>query len=233
MLLQDKAKLRRIHWQYIIIDEGHRLKNAQARFTQVLGQEYSSRNRLLLTGTPLQNSLPELWSLLNFLLPTVFSSVDSFEQWFSKPFASYKSSKDGGASGGGGGDGADDDDMGALTREETMVVIQRLHQVLRPFLLRRLKSQVLQQLPSKTEHVIRCELSAWQRHLYTQIQRYGGVALEPGTSGASAAQHSMKGLNGALLQLRKVCNHPFLFRDSYSIDDDMWRCSAKFELLDR
>ena len=70
-VMRDKAALRRPHWQYIIIDEGHRLKNAHCQFAATLGTEYTSRNRLLLTGTPLQNSLPELWSLLNFLLPKV------------------------------------------------------------------------------------------------------------------------------------------------------------------
>ena len=73
--MRDRLTLRKIYWQYIVIDEGHRLKNSHGKFTRILGTEYSSRNRLLLTGTPLQNSLPELWSLLNFLLPQVFHSV--------------------------------------------------------------------------------------------------------------------------------------------------------------
>ena len=124
----------------------------------------------------------------------MFASVDNFEQWFSKPFASFRSR--GGA--GGGSTGPGEDDVGSsLTKEEQMLVIARLHQVLRPFLLRRLKSQVLSQLPQKTERVIRCGLSAWQRHFYTQIQRFGGIA-------APAGNGAMKGLSNLIMQLRKV-----------------------------
>merc|ERR1719506_3307606 len=84
--MRDRAVLRRVGWEYIIVDEGHRMKNAQSKFAQTLGTLYTAKRRLLLTGTPLQNSLPELWALLNFLLPSIFSSVDTFEQWFSTPF---------------------------------------------------------------------------------------------------------------------------------------------------
>eukprot|EP01138_Halocafeteria_seosinensis_P010273 gb/GECG01010491.1/.p1 GENE.gb/GECG01010491.1/~~gb/GECG01010491.1/.p1 ORF type:complete len:634 (+),score=86.20 gb/GECG01010491.1/:1-1902(+) len=150
--MKDKARLRATYWQYIIIDEGHRMKNARSKFSQILGQEYRSRNRLLLTGTPLQNSLPELWSLLNFLLPKIFNSVENFEEWFSKPFANFTSNTS-----------ASTD--APMSKEESLLVINRLHQVLRPFLLRRVKSQVLNQLPDKVEKVIRCELSAWQKNL--------------------------------------------------------------------
>ena len=94
---------------------------------------------------------PELWSLLNFLLPQVFNSVQDFEQWFSKPFASFRSRGPAPAAGGDEG-GADSTD---LSQEEKLIVISRLHQILRPFLLRRVKSQVLSQLPQKTERVIR------------------------------------------------------------------------------
>lgn len=72
------------------LDEGHRMKNSHSKFAQTLGTKYTSKHRILLTGTPLQNNLPELWSLLNFLLPTIFSSVDTFDQWFNKPFAAFR-----------------------------------------------------------------------------------------------------------------------------------------------
>lgn len=76
------------------MDEGHRMKNSRSKFAQTLGQQYTSENRLLLTGTPLQNNLAELWSLLNFLLPKVFSSCDDFEKWFSMPLNKISSEKD-------------------------------------------------------------------------------------------------------------------------------------------
>ena len=66
------------------------MKNANSKFAQTLGNMYTAKRRLLLTGTPLQNSLPELWALLNFLLPSIFSSVDSFEAWFNKPFTQFQ-----------------------------------------------------------------------------------------------------------------------------------------------
>ena len=88
-VMRDKAVLRRLKYQYIIIDEGHRMKNSHCKFSRILGQQYYSRNRILLTGTPLQNNLPELWSLLNFLLPKVFNSVENFDTWFSRPFQNF------------------------------------------------------------------------------------------------------------------------------------------------
>lgn len=71
----------------MIIDEGHRMKNHHCKLTQVLNSHYLAPYRLLLTGTPLQNKLPELWALLNFLLPSIFKSCSTFEQWFNAPFA--------------------------------------------------------------------------------------------------------------------------------------------------
>jgi len=79
--------LEQVRWKYMIIDEGHRMKNHHCKLTQILNTYYTSNNRLLLTGTPLQNKLPELWALLNFLLPSIFKACNTFEQWFNAPFA--------------------------------------------------------------------------------------------------------------------------------------------------
>jgi ATP-dependent helicase STH1/SNF2 len=73
-IMRDKGTLNKIFWQYIVVDEGHRMKNSRSKFALTLGQQYSSANRLLLTGTPLQNDLSELWALLNFILPKIFES---------------------------------------------------------------------------------------------------------------------------------------------------------------
>ncbi|KAF0684112.1 Aste57867_23899 [Aphanomyces stellatus] len=220
-IMKDKHVLRKYDWQYIIVDEGHRMKNAQSKFAMTLGSLYTSRNRLLLTGTPLQNSLPELWSLLNFLLPTIFESVDNFEQWFSKPFSHFTGTGE----------------TNELSDEERMLIINRLHQVLRPFLLRRVKSSVLDQLPDKVERVLRCELSGWQKIMYRRIQEGGSLLMEgSSTSGGDDSKKSFtaKGLSNILMQLRKVCNHPYLFQtQGYPIDFDIVRSSGKFELLDR
>ncbi|OQR99271.1 chromatin structure-remodeling complex subunit snf21-like protein [Achlya hypogyna] len=217
-IMKDKHVLRKYDWQYIIVDEGHRMKNAQSKFAMTLGSLYTSRNRLLLTGTPLQNSLPELWALLNFLLPTIFESVDNFEQWFSKPFSHFTGSGE----------------TNELSDEERMLIINRLHQVLRPFLLRRVKSSVLDQLPDKVERVIRCELSGWQKIMYRRIQEGGSLLMEASDEKDKAKAFTAKGLSNILMQLRKVCNHPYLFQSQgYPIDFDIVRSSGKFELLDR
>lgn len=87
-IMKDKNVLNKFHWVYIVVDEGHRMKNSKSKFAQTLGQNFSSQHRLLLTGTPLQNNLAELWSLLNFLVPKIFSSVDDFDKWFNQPLKS-------------------------------------------------------------------------------------------------------------------------------------------------
>lgn len=129
-IIKDKALLAKIKWRYMIIDEGHRMKNHHCKLTQVLNTYYIAPHRLLLTGTPLQNKLPELWALLNFLLPSIFKSCTTFEQWFNAPFATTGEKVE-------------------LNPEETLLIIRRLHKVLRPFLLRRLKKEVESQLPDK------------------------------------------------------------------------------------
>jgi SWI/SNF-related matrix-associated actin-dependent regulator of chromatin subfamily A protein 2/4 len=146
-IIKDKSVLAKIRWKYMIIDEGHRMKNHHCKLTQVLNTHYLAPHRLLLTGTPLQNKLPELWALLNFLLPSIFKSCSTFEQWFNAPFATTGEKVE-------------------LNEEETILIIRRLHKVLRPFLLRRLKKEVESQLPDKVEHIVKCDMSALQRVLY-------------------------------------------------------------------
>merc|ERR1719516_358220 len=147
-IIREKAILSKLRWKYMIIDEGHRMKNHNNKLTVTINTFYITSHRLLLTGTPLQNKLPELWSLLNFLLPSIFKACDTFEQWFNAPFAITGEKVE-------------------LNEEETILIIRRLHKVLRPFLLRRLKKDVESQLPDKVEYIIKCEMSGLQRCLYT------------------------------------------------------------------
>ncbi|PKA62718.1 Chromatin structure-remodeling complex protein SYD [Apostasia shenzhenica] len=208
LIMKDKTFLRKIHWSYMIVDEGHRLKNHECALARTLASGFHIRRRLLLTGTPIQNSLQELWSLLNFLLPSIFNSVQNFEEWFNAPFA-------------------DKCDV-TLTDEEQLLIIRRLHQVIRPFLLRRKKDEVEKYLPGKTQVILKGDMSAWQKAYYQQITDIGRVGLESGTGRS-------RGLQNYSMQLRKCCNHPFLFVEDYN----MWqrsqivRASGKFELLDR
>lgn len=220
-IMKDKYMLNKVFWQYIIVDEGHRMKNSKSKFTQTLGTQFNSVCRVLLTGTPLQNNLSELWALLNFLLPKIFNSCEDFEKWFNQPFSNKV-----------GGNSSDRQNF-ELNEEEQLLIINRLHQVLRPFLLRREKIEVEKELPSKTEHVVKIELSAWQKIMYGQIKFNGLLARDPSTG-----KFGNKALINAMMQLRKICNHPYLFieRDSpiyQNVNDNIFRCSGKFELLDR
>lgn len=142
------------------------MKNTQSKLSQTLSQYYHSRFRLILTGTPLQNNLPELWSLLNFVLPKIFNSVKSFDEWFNTPFANSGSS-----------------DKIELNEEEALLIIRRLHKVLRPFLLRRLKKDVESELPDKVEKIIKIRMSALQSQLYKQMKKYKMIADGKETKG--------------------------------------------------
>uniref|UniRef100_A0A671R2B5 Probable global transcription activator SNF2L2 n=1 Tax=Sinocyclocheilus anshuiensis TaxID=1608454 RepID=A0A671R2B5_9TELE len=190
-IIKDKQILAKIRWKYMIVDEGHRMKNHHCKLTQVLNTHYVAPRRLLLTGTPLQNKLPELWALLNFLLPTIFKSCSTFEQWFNAPFAMTGERVD-------------------LNEEETILIIRRLHKVLRPFLLRRLKKEVESQLPEKVEYVIKCDMSAIQKVLYRHMQGKG-ILLTDGSEKDKKGKGGAKTLMNTIMQLKKICNHPYMF----------------------
>lgn len=208
MIMRDKQYLKKIHWHYMVVDEGHRLKNHECALARILVSEYKIRRRLLLTGTPIQNSLQELWSLLNFLLPHIFNSVENFAEWFNAPFA--------------------DKCDAALTDEEELLIIRRLHHVIRPFILRRKKDEVEKYLPGKTQVILKCDLSAWQKVYYHQVTDWGRVGLE-------TEKGKSRGLQNLTMQLRKCCNHPYLFLHDYNMCrvDELVRASGKFELMDR
>ncbi|CAL4895736.1 unnamed protein product [Urochloa decumbens] len=205
LILKDKKFLKKVHWHYLIVDEGHRLKNHECALARTLVSGYQIRRRLLLTGTPIQNSLQELWSLLNFILPNIFNSSHNFEEWFNAPFACDVS----------------------LNDEEQLLIIHRLHQVLRPFLLRRKKDEVEKYLPVKTQVILKCDMSAWQKAYYEQVTSRERVALGSGLRS--------KALQNLSMQLRKCCNHPYLFVEHYNMyqREEIVRASGKFELLDR
>ena len=214
-IIKDKSFLGKIKWLYMIIDEGHRMKNAQSKLVNTLTSYYSTRYRLILTGTPLQNNLPELWALLNFVLPKIFNSSRSFDEWFNAPFANTGEKLE-------------------LNEEELLLIIRRLHKVLRPFLLRRLKKDVESELPDKIERVIKCPMSSLQAKLYTLVKE---KTLFP-TQGSAVA--GIRRFNNTIMQLRKICNHPFVFDEveqqinpSRITNDFIFRVAGKFELLKR
>lgn len=141
MANMEKRTLGRFAWKYLIIDEAHRLKNEASMFSTTV-REFNTANRLLLTGTPLQNNLHELWALLNFLLPDIFSSSQQFDEWFNLEI----------------------DDADAKKK-----MISQLHGVLRPFMIRRLKADVAKGLPPKTETLVMVGMSKMQKQLYKRL----------------------------------------------------------------
>ncbi len=149
--LLDRAHLERYLWQYIILDEGHRIKNRNCKLVKELKQ-IKSVSRLLLTGTPIQNTLEELWSLLNFCSPTIFDDLDVFQSWFG--FRNI-------------GKETQVDDI--ISTEQQERIVTKLHEILRPFLLRRMKKDVLIEMPPKKEIVIYCGLTPLQKVYYSLV----------------------------------------------------------------
>ncbi|XP_051138731.1 protein PHOTOPERIOD-INDEPENDENT EARLY FLOWERING 1 isoform X2 [Andrographis paniculata] len=181
LVIQDSKVFKRKKWKYLILDEAHLIKNWKSQRWQTL-LNFNSKRRILLTGTPLQNDLMELWSLMHFLMPHIFQSHQEFKDWFSNPISGMVEGQE------------------KVNKE----VIDRLHNVLRPFILRRLKRDVEKQLPSKHEHVIYCRLSRRQRNLYEDF-------IASSETQATLASANYFGMISVIMQLRKVCNHPDLF----------------------
>lgn len=181
LVVQDKNVLKKKRWHYMILDEAHHIKNFKSQCWQTL-LNFNTHSRLLLTGTPLQNSVMELWSLMHFLMPQIFQSHSEFKDWFANPVS----------------------DMVEGTQEVNRQLIQRLHAVLRPFMLRRLKRDVAKQLPNKYEHVVKVRLSKRQRFLYEEFMSRADTRTN------LISGNFFKIIN-VLMQLRKVCNHPDLF----------------------
>ncbi|KAK7901549.1 hypothetical protein WMY93_018318 [Mugilogobius chulae] len=257
----DRKFLQRFQWKYLIVDEGHRIKNLNCRLVREL-KMMPTDNKLLLTGTPLQNNLSELWSLLNFLLPEVFDDLKS-----------------------------------VVASEREHNVLSMLHQILTPFLLRRLKADVTLEVPPKKEIIVYAPLTAKQEALYTavvnktiakmlgqekeepvvlttakgrpkrrtrkavdysetnqdtpdELEKYlKRIEKEQEESLACSsvvevqtpldAQISLK-LRNILMLLKKCCNHPYLLEypldpatQEFKIDEQLVQTSGKFQILDR
>ena len=195
MVIKEKNALKKFHWRYIIIDEAHRIKNENSRLSKVM-RMFACNNRLLITGTPLQNNLHELWALLNFLLPEVFGDAGQFEEWF-----------------------------GTGTEGDNTEVVQQLHKVLRPFLLRRLKAEVEKNLPPKKEMILKVGMSEMQKEYYKR-------ALQKDIQVVNSGGDRSRLLN-MVMQLRKCCNHPYLFQGAEpgppsSPTSTWWRTLARW-----
>ncbi|XP_072036512.1 chromodomain-helicase-DNA-binding protein 5-like isoform X3 [Amphiura filiformis] len=168
----DATTLQSVNWDVLVVDEAHRLKNNQSKFFRILNG-YAIKSKLLLTGTPLQNNLEELFHLLNFMDPNQFTNLQVFLDEF--------------------------EDIG---KEDQ---IKKLHDMLGPHMLRRLKADVLKGMPSKSEFIVRVELSPMQKKYYKYILTRNFEALNTKSGGSSVS------LLNIMMDLKKCANHPYLF----------------------
>ncbi|XVE73845.1 hypothetical protein DITRI_Ditri11bG0151100 [Diplodiscus trichospermus] len=225
-IMYDRSKLSKIDWKYIVIDEAQRMKDRESVLARDLDR-YRCQRRLLLTGTPLQNDLKELWSLLNLLLPEVFDNRKAFHDWFSQPFQKEGPTHN-----------AEDD---WLETEKKVIIIHRLHQILEPFMLRRRVEDVEGSLPPKVSIVLRCRMSAIQSAIYDWIKSTGTLRVDPEDEKRRVQKNPIyqakvyKTLNNRCMELRKTCNHPLLnypYFNDFS-KDFLIRSCGKLWILDR
>lgn len=198
ILLKDKSYLNSIKWAVLAVDEAHRLKNVDSSLYRSLF-EFSTHHRVLITGTPLQNSLRELWALLHFIMPAKFPSWSEFE---------YEH------------------------RDSANKGYSKLHKQLEPYLLRRVKKDVEKSLPSKTEQLLRVEMTSIQKQYYKWILTKNYKALAKGLKG------SLSGFVNIMMELKKCCNHATLIRPTDELNhlDSLTRLirgSGKLLLLDK
>jgi len=187
LVVQDAQYFQKIKWQYMILDEAQAIKSSNSsRWKVLLG--FHCRNRLLLTGTPIQNNMQELWALLHFIMPTLFDSHDEFSDWFSKDIESHAQSNT------------------KLNQDQ----LRRLHMILKPFMLRRVKAHVQKELGDKIETDVFCDLTYRQRAYYANLRSKISIMdlIEKATLGDDQDTATLMNL---VMQFRKVCNHPDLF----------------------
>jgi DNA helicase INO80 len=187
LVVQDSQYFQKVKWQYMILDEAQAIKSSNSsRWKVLLG--FHCRNRLLLTGTPIQNNMQELWALLHFIMPTLFDSHDEFSDWFSKDIESHAQSNT------------------KLNQDQ----LKRLHMILKPFMLRRVKAHVQKELGDKVEKDVFCDLTYRQRAYYSSLRSRISIMdlIEKATIGDDQDTATLMNL---VMQFRKVCNHPDLF----------------------
>ncbi|KAK9238071.1 hypothetical protein V1525DRAFT_402348 [Lipomyces kononenkoae] len=186
----DAAVLTGQNWCYCVLDEGHIIKNASSKLTRAV-KTISADHRLILSGTPIQNNVLELWSLFDFLMPGFLGTEKVFNDRFSKPITQGRNSKS----------SSKEQEAGALA-------LEALHKQVLPFLLRRLKEDVLADLPPKIIQDYYCELSDLQKQLYEDFAKKQKTTVR--TEVSSAGKENKQHIFQALQYMRKLCDHPAL-----------------------
>ncbi|WVQ74752.1 hypothetical protein IAR50_004357 [Cryptococcus sp. DSM 104548] len=192
----DIADLQKVNFLYCVLDEGHIIKNTKTKLA-VAVKQIKAQHRLLLSGTPIQNNVLELWSLFDFLMPGFLGNEKMFNERFSKPILADREGK-----------------ATPKEREAAANALEALHKQVLPFLLRRLKEDVLDDLPPKIIQDYYCELSPVQQQLYDEFSKSKAAeeaGVEIGSTGA--AKESQTHVFQSLQYLRKLCNHPALVLD--------------------
>ncbi|KAF7356732.1 hypothetical protein MVEN_01008100 [Mycena venus] len=208
--LIEKSALKKFSFEYIVIDEAHRIKNVDSILSQIV-RAFTSRGRLLITGTPLQNSLKELFALLNFICPEIFVDYADLDSFLHK-----------------------DDDGDDQEEEKSKKVVEALHKILRPFLLRRVKADVEKALLPKKEINIYVGLTEMQRKWYRSVLEKDIDAV----NGLTGKKEGKTRLMNMVMQLRKVTCHPYLFDGAepgppYTTDEHLIENSGKMVILDK
>lgn len=219
MVIREKSTLKKFRWEYIIVDEAHRIKNEDSSLSQIIRLFYS-KNRLLITGTPLQNNLHELWALLNFLLPDVFGDSEVFDEWFENQNTKNNET----------GEELSEDEK----QKSQDKVVAQLHQVLSPFLLRRVKADVEKSLLPKIETNIYIGMTEMQILWYKRLLEKDIDAV----NGVVGKREGKTRLLNIVMQLRKCCNHPYLFDGAepgppYTTDEHLIYNAGKMIILDK
>nr|PNR40505.1 hypothetical protein PHYPA_017907 [Physcomitrium patens] len=213
LAMLDSSLLEKMDWACIIVDEGHRVKNTRSKLGILLRRQKADF-RLLLTGTPVQNTLTELFALLHFLDPVEFPDPERSAQEFSQVDALS---------------GAGSKGEGGVDQQ-----VSRLHKLLTPRMLRRLKADVMQgMIPGKKYVEVLCALTPLQRHLYGAILKKNYKQLNRGNTTGKK-----RSLNFILMDLKMVCNHPYLFpgkEPEHGDADELFRllitASGKLQVL--
>ena len=179
-------------YNYCVLDEGHVIKNSSSKLTKSVKQ-VKAEHRLILSGTPIQNNVLELWSLFDFLMPGFLGTEKLFQEKFARPIAASRNSKN----------SSKEQEAGALALES-------LHRQVLPFMLRRLKEDVLSDLPPKIIQDYYCHLSELQKKLYKDFVNKQRTVILEDIQQAEAEQSKNNNIFQALQYMRKLCNHPAL-----------------------